>query len=211
MAKKRRKTKTKAKTTRKRKSTRRSKKKGWLGSLAPSAVKSGKPSAGEVLGKTATTVGTALAGMAGGMALGKYSFYTGLAVTGLGVYKRNPYLSVAGTAMMAAPVVKNASAPITTTVEGFDPKQVAMDAKERLVKGFKNFTEKITFKESDGMSGLYGNEPVTYYVNPYASGELPPGSMPDMSALDRVQEQIAMMNGGSSRTGFEDEESSIIY
>lgn len=209
MAKRRRKKSSKTKTRSRRKSVRRRKKKGWLGSLSPGRVRNAKPTIGQAVGKTALHVGTVVGGMAGGLILGKYSFYSGLLLTGLGVYRQNHYLALAGTGMMVAPKVKTTSPAPPVTMEGFDAKQVATEAKERVLKGFKDFSEKITFSKGEGMGGLYGNEPVTYYVNPYSSGQISPGSMPDMSALDRVQEQIAQMNGQSA--GYDDDEATRIY
>jgi hypothetical protein len=69
-------------------------------------------------------------------------------------------------------------------------KQIAEQAKDRVGTFFKNFSEKLYIKaEPTGTAGLAGEEQVTYFVNPYNAKEL------DMSAIDRIQEQIANMNG----------------
>ena len=88
---------------------------------------------------------------------------------------------------------KQASAATTETstesVEGFDIKQIASEAKDRVGTFFKNFGEKL-YLSKQTIAGLAGDDDnVTYFVNPYSNKEL------DMSAIDRVQEQIAQMNG----------------
>jgi hypothetical protein len=200
---------------------RRKKSKGFLGAITTTVSNPTQPkSIAETGAKTAIAAGSVLAGLVAGLAAGKYSFYSGVVVTGLGVFLRRPNLALAGLGMAVTPNVKtsadSASVAVTTTtdgatVSGIDVKQVATGAKDRITGYFKNFTEKITCKKSDGMSGL-GEEPVTYFVNPYASRQLPPGSL-DMSALDKVQEQIAMMSGGTNRgtAGFDEDISTMNF
>jgi hypothetical protein len=80
-------------------------------------------------------------------------------------------------------------------VDGFDMKQIAEQAKDRVGTFFKNFSEKLYISKAEptataGLAGENSEEQVTYFVNPYNnSKEL------DMSAIDRIQEQIANMNG----------------
>jgi hypothetical protein len=71
---------------------------------------------------------------------------------------------------------------------------MAEEAKDRVGTFFKNFSEKLYLNkaaEPSATNGLAGEgEQVTYFVNPYGNTkEL------DMSAIDRLQEQIATMNG----------------
>jgi len=85
--------------------------------------------------------------------------------------------------------VERAQTP-TESVEGFDMKQIASEAKDRVGTFFKNFGEKL-YLSKETIAGLAGDDDsnVTYFVNPYSKNEL------DMSAIDRIQEQIAQMNG----------------
>lgn len=74
---------------------------------------------------------------------------------------------------------------------------MAEEAKDRVGTFFKNFSEKLYLNKAaepsatNGLAGDQDGEQVTYFVNPYGNTkEL------DMSAIDRLQEQIATMNGG---------------
>lgn len=139
------------------------------------------------------------AGVAAGLgaAIGKHSFLVGLPVFGFGVYKGNNYISAAGLGMVMANGFQKAQAKTTAVsgIDGFDLKQIANDAKERVTTFFSNFSDKLYIppssppatvpEQSEATSGL--DDQVTYFVNPYPA-EL------DMSAIDRVQEQIAQMN-----------------
>ncbi len=60
---------------------------------------------------------------------------------------------------------------------------------------FKNFSEKLYIGNSEptpiaGLGGDNNEEQVSYFVNPYNNAK-----EIDMSAIDRIQEQIANMNG----------------
>lgn len=207
MAKKKRKTTKKQKSKAKGRGRGRGrKKKGFLSGITTAVNKANQPkTVGQTGVQTALAGGAMIAGLVAGLAAGKYSLYAGATLAGIGVFARKPYLSMTGLAMALSPNVKStASAAPAATVEGFDVKQIASDAKHRVGAYFKGFTEKLTFKPQSGMSGLAGDEAVTYFVNPYASRELPPGSL-DMSALDRVQEQIALMSTGSGKSRFDED------
>jgi hypothetical protein len=130
-----------------------------------------------------------------GAAIGKHSFFAGLPLTFLGVYKKNPYIIAAGIGLTISngfQIPATAATTQTTTegIDGFDIKKIATDAKNRVGTFFDNFKEKLYLpksKPSETTEGL-GDDQVTYFVNPYNNKEL------DMSAIDRVQEQIAQMN-----------------
>jgi hypothetical protein len=136
----------------------------------------------------------AIAAGGAGAALGKHSFIAGIPVTLIGVHKGNKYVIAAGLGLVLSNGFQkqgNAATSETTTesVEGFDIKQIASEAKDRVGTFFKNFGEKL-YLSKQTIAGLAGDDDnVTYFVNPYSNKEL------DMSAIDRVQEQIAQMNG----------------
>ncbi|HMV08144.1 MAG TPA: hypothetical protein PK325_01045 [Cyclobacteriaceae bacterium] len=136
----------------------------------------------------------AIAAGGAGAALGRHSFLAGIPVTLIGVHKGNKYVIAAGLGLVLSNgFQKQASAATTETstesVEGFDIKQIASEAKDRVGTFFKNFGEKL-YLSKQTIAGLSGDDDnVTYFVNPYSNKEL------DMSAIDRVQEQIAQMNG----------------
>jgi hypothetical protein len=133
----------------------------------------------------------AIAAGGAGAALGKHSLIAGVPVTLIGFHKKNPYLIAAGLGLTLSNgfQLANQAAPVQA-VEGFDMKQIAEQAKDRVGTFFKNFSEKLYI--SKPVEGLEGSDQVTYFVNPYNSAkEL------DMSAIDRVQEQIAQMNKGT--------------
>lgn len=138
----------------------------------------------------------AIAAGGAGAALGKHSLIAGVPITLFGIHKKNKYIVAAGLGLTLSNGFQPQShSPETTQgVEGFDVKQIASQAKERMGTFFKNFSEKLYLspKKEEHTSGLSGDEQVTYFVNPYANSEL------DMSALDRVQEQIANMSNGTS-------------
>jgi hypothetical protein len=136
----------------------------------------------------------AIAAAGAGAAIGKHSFFAGVPVIFLGAYKKNPYIVTAGVGLLLSNGFQKAvgaSTPATTQgIDGFDFKKIASDAKDRVGTFFENFKEKLYLpksKPAETTEGL-GEDQVTYFVNPYSNKEL------DMSAIDRVQEQIAEMN-----------------
>jgi hypothetical protein len=133
----------------------------------------------------------AIAAGGAGAAIGKHSFLAGIPVTLIGVHKQNKYVIAAGLGLvMSNGFQKQGTATETAStesVEGFDFKQISADAKDRVGTFFKNFGEKL-YLSKETIAGLAGDDDVTYFVNPYSKKEL------DMSAIDRIQEQIAQMN-----------------
>lgn len=139
----------------------------------------------------------AIAAGGAGAALGKHSLLAGIPVTLVGFHKKNPYIIAAGLGLTLSNGFQNQNKASIQGVDGFDFKQIAEEAKDRVGTFFKNFSEKLYLSkpaEPSATSGLAGDqkeEQVTYFVNPYnETKEL------DMSAIDRLQEQIASMNGG---------------
>jgi hypothetical protein len=138
----------------------------------------------------------AIAAGGAGAALGKHSLLAGIPVTLLGFHKNNPYIIAAGLGLTLSNGFQNQNKTTVQGVDGFDVKQIAAEAKDRVGTFFKNFSEKLYISKpaepsaTAGLSGGQGEDQVTYFVNPYNTKEL------DMSAIDRIQEQIATMNGG---------------
>lgn len=141
---------------------------------------------------------TAIAAGGAGAALGKHSLIAGVPVTLVGFHKKNPYIIAAGLGLTLSNGFQNQNKTATNVqgVDGFDLKQVAEGAKDRVGTFFKNFSEKLYLDKGEpsataGLAGDNKEDQVTYFVNPYNdSKEL------DMSAIDRIQEQIAAMNQG---------------
>lgn len=124
-----------------------------------------------------------------GAMIGKHSLVIGVPLAIIGVHKKNQYLMAAGLGVALSNGFQKAGETVQlTTMDGLDIKQIANDAKDRVTTFFKNFSEKLYLPqgntEGNVTSGL-GSDEVTYFVNPYSTQEL------DMSAIDRIQEQIA--------------------
>lgn len=139
----------------------------------------------------------AIAAGGAGAALGKHSLLAGIPVTLIGFHKKNPYVIAAGLGLTLSNGFQNQNKTAVQGVDGFDIKQIAEQAKDRVGTFFKNFSEKLYIAKAaeptatSGLAGENNEEQVTYFVNPYNdTKEL------DMSAIDRIQEQIAAMNGG---------------
>jgi hypothetical protein len=139
----------------------------------------------------------AIAAGGAGAALGKHSLLAGIPVTLIGFHKKNPYVIAAGLGLTLSNGFQNQNKATVQGVDGFDIKQIAEQAKDRVGTFFKNFSEKLYIAKAAeptataGLAGDQKEEQVTYFVNPYNdTKEL------DMSAIDRIQEQIAAMNGG---------------
>lgn len=142
---------------------------------------------------------TAIAAGGAGAAIGKHSLIAGIPLALIGYHRKNNYLMAAGLGLCLSNGFQNpnkTSAPVQG-IDGPDLKLIAEEAKDRVGTFFKNFSEKLYLSKAEPVtSGLEGNgnqEHVTYFVNPYNSAkEL------DMSAIDRIQEQIASMSKGTS-------------
>lgn len=151
----------------------------------------------ETVTKGGLVVLAAIAAGGAGAALGKHSLLVGVPVALLGFHKKNPYIIAAGLGLTLSNGFQNQNKASTVQgMDGFDVKQITAEAKDRVGTFFKNFSEKLylPIAEPSATNGLLGNdeERVTYFVNPYGTKDL------DMSAIDRVQEQIAEMNQGAT-------------
>lgn len=145
-----------------------------------------------------------IAGAAVGSALGKHSLLTSIPVAVVGVYKKNIYIIAASLGLALANGFQRSSSSVQG-VEGLDVKQITQDAKDRVKTFFENFKDKLylshtpvaapTQAATNGL-GEASEEQVTYFVNPYGNQPNTIADLPelDMSAIDRIQEQIAEMN-----------------
>ncbi len=139
---------------------------------------------------------TAIAAGGAGAAIGKHSLLAGIPLTFLGIHKRSKLLVALGLGLTLSNGFQkkgqSASTSITTSVEGFDLKQIGQDAKERVGTFFQNFSQKLYLPQpaTDQSTSGIGDEEVTYFVNPYNNGA---GDL-DMSELDKIQQQVAQMN-----------------
>jgi hypothetical protein len=205
-----RKTSAKKTPTKRRRRKSHSKHHGFFGTPA----KSGKKM---TLKDTLVEVGKYVLFVAGGSmigaAIGKPSLYLGLPVAVYAFYKKHHMLGAAAVAAMFTPVVV---APTGTSgyddMEGFDIKKFESDAKARLTTYFKSIGEKFylpkpksestTALKLQTVTGLNGNEEVSYFINPNNMGEAP-----DMSSLDKISENIAKLSAGGSTqvTGYDEE------
>jgi hypothetical protein len=153
--------------------------------------------------ETLIETGKYLAFVAGGgvlgAAIGKPSLYLGLPVALYAFYKKMPLLGAAAVSAMFTPVI----VPTTATsgyedMEGIDIKQLETDAKARLEAYFKGISDKLYLPKSTAnktlqpVTGLNGNEDAMYFINPNSMGEAP-----DLSRLDKIQEQIAQLSAGN--------------
>lgn len=131
----------------------------------------------------------AIAASGAGAAIGKHSLAAGVPIMFFGIHKKNPYIIAAGFGLTLSNGFQNPLKAQPTTTEGMDGlKEIAEQAKDRVGTFFKNFKEKLYLAPAAPTTtdGLGEDEQVTYFVNPYkGTGEI------DMSAIDRVQEEIA--------------------
>jgi len=142
-----------------------------------------------------------------GAAIGRASLIVGIPVTIFGAHKRNPYIVAAGVGLALANGFQKPTSGITG-VDGFDFKQATQDAKDRVRTFFENFKGKLYLPSStqtvvstqaatNGL-GEGTEEQITYFVNPYGnqpnSNDMAALPELDMSAIDRIQEQIAEMS-----------------
>ncbi|SKC47346.1 hypothetical protein [Ohtaekwangia koreensis] len=176
--------------------SRRSRKQGGLQGITQSV------SGSKLWGTTKEGVFQIVAAFGGvilGAAVGKHSLLLGIPVTVAGRYINNDYIAAAGLGMTVSNGFQNATKPLSGAdgVDGFDMKQIAQDAKDRVGKFFDNFKEKLYIPATDASSGEATNglgegDNVRYFVNPMNAKEL------DLSELDRIEQQVIAMNKGTS-------------
>src|SRR5436190_6491963 len=77
-----------------------------------------------------------------GAALGKHSLIAGTPLTFYGIHKDNPYIIAAGLGLTTSNGFQKPGKQ-TTSVNGFDMKQIAEEAKVRVGTFFQNFKEKL--------------------------------------------------------------------
>ena len=127
-----------------------------------------------------------------GAALGKYSGLGGLAIAGLGAWKKNMYATSLGAGMFLSTVPKAASTGTDGIAVG-EIDGISMESiKENTKNYFQTLASKLMLKSSEAVEGLNGEgeDEVTYFINPYTQS----ADKLDTRELDRIQEQIAQMN-----------------
>lgn len=170
----------------KRKKGKKNKKRGGLSGFT-GAVSKGK--ALDALKEAGLLLVAGIAGGGAGAAIGRNSSFLGIGTTLAGSYFKNQYLMAAGLGLAVSNVPATKSN--VSGVDGFDFKQIAQDAKDRVGQYFDNFKEKLYIPASGSTTnGLQGND-VKYFINPYSGNDL------DLSAMDRVEEHVAAMNQGT--------------
>ncbi|MFD0998692.1 hypothetical protein ACFQ21_05210 [Ohtaekwangia kribbensis] len=174
----------------KRKKGKKSKKRGGLSGITGAITK------GNNVDALKTAGGILLAGIAGGItaaAVGKISLLASIPVLFIGAKTENKFILAAGASLAVTSVVIKKPTSVSG-VDGFDFKQIAEDAKDRVGQFFENFKEKlyIPASKSEGTNGLYGGEQVKYFINPYNSND------DGMSELDRVNDDVLAMNEGTA-------------
>lgn len=191
------------KRNKKRKRTRRGNQ--ALGSIASAPAASGMEAHIATAKEGGLLIITAIASGFVGAALGRSSLIVGIPVTVYGVAKRSPYVVAAGLGLAVANGFQLAGRGVAG-VDGLDFKQMTQDAKDRVKTFFENFKDKLYLshtpaaatqtQEATNGIGDTNEEQVTYFVNPYGNQSNDVAALPelDMSAIDRIQEQIAEMN-----------------
>lgn len=171
----------------KRKKGKKSKKRGGLSGIT-AAVSKGK--ALNALKEAGLLLVAGIAGGGAGAAIGKNSLLLGIGTTLAGAYFDSKYVMAAGLGLAVSNVPATKSSNMSG-VEGFDLKQIAQDAKDRVGQYFDNFKEKLYIPaSSSSTNGLQGND-VKYFINPYSGNDL------DLSAMERVEQHVAAMNQGT--------------
>src|SRR6187549_700128 len=74
----------------------------------------------------------AIAAGGAGAALGKHSLLAGIPITLLGFHKKNPYIIAAGLGLTLSNGFQNQNTTTVQGVDGFDMKQIAEQAKDRV-------------------------------------------------------------------------------
>jgi hypothetical protein len=202
-------------------------KSGLFGVDQPTAEK-----AQRVFLETLKYLGVLVGGTATGVVLGKYSL-AGIPAGIIALIADKPTLAMLAFTAAAAPAIdleRQALPAVKVSetqagvqagtagfegMEGFDFKQFTDDAKARLHAYFMSLGEKLHLspkqttaaaaKALQTVQGLFGpDESVSYFLNPGTSGM---GEV-DLSALDKLQAQIAQANAANNQnlTGDQDEE-----
>ena len=131
----------------------------------------------------------ALGGNIVGAGLGNFSFWGGALVSGVGIMTRNLYVTAAGAGMLVNTIQKAPGA-----INGADDEMDGISiegAKTRVSHLFDSLKNKMMLQPpSEGVSGL-GENQVRYFTNPYETNR----SSLDLSELNRIQEQVARMDG----------------
>ena len=181
----------------KKKKKRRSGLNGVSAVLAPTKAENGGISSKQL----GISFAAALAGnMIGSIIFGKHVLLPSLALAGIGIARKNLYFTAAGAGMILSQVFPSTTpaAPATTNgiedgaMEGIDFKQITDGIKDRAGSYFNSFKEKLYLPapKDTPANGLNGNEKVDYFLSPSDQNlEL------DMSELDKVHQQVEMMNG----------------
>ncbi|HEY9048275.1 MAG TPA: hypothetical protein VIN08_20350 [Ohtaekwangia sp.] len=156
---------------------------------------------------------TAFGGSLLGAAVGRHSLLFGAPITIAGKYMDNDYLLAVGLGMSMSNGFQTPVKPLNgmDDANGFDVKQIAQDAKDRVGKFFENFKDKLYIPADDagdakqgaagassntGTNGLGASDNVQYFINPMSTKDL------DLSAMERVEQQVAALNRGTN--GIED-------
>jgi hypothetical protein len=170
----------------KRKKGKKSKKRGGLSGFT-AAVSKGK--ALNALKEAGLMLVAGIAGGGAGAAIGKNSLLLGIGTTLAGAYFDSKYVMAAGLGLAVSNVPATKTSNVSG-VDGFDFKQIAQDAKDRVGQYFDNFKEKLYIPAGSSTNGLQGND-VKYFINPYSGNDL------DLSAMERVEQHVAAMNQGT--------------
>ena len=159
----------------------------------------------DALKHTAAQLGLLLAGGALGAFFGRSSLYLSIPGIFVGNYKKNAHITSAAMGMALGGVIRMAVAPPSAQavpavngMEGFDAKTFIADGKERVTAFLHSLADSLYIipqaaPAASSLKGL-GEPDVTYFRNPYSQMN---GTI-DMSALDRLSEQVALLaNSGA--------------
>lgn len=131
----------------------------------------------------------ALGGNILGAGLGNFSFWGGALVSGVGIMTRNLYVAAAGAGMLVNTIQK-----VPGAMSGADDEMggISIDgAKTRVSHLFDSLKSKMMLQPpAEGVNGL-GDHETRYFTNPYETNK----SSLDLSELNRIQEQVARMDG----------------
>ena len=150
---------------------------------------------------------SAIAAGGAGAVIGKHSLLVGIPIAILGVHKQNKYITAAGIGLCLSNGFQKTvqGQPVATSVSGIEDDMHGFDMeqiKERVGNYFKNFSEKLYLPSQDIASKpvvqMSGTDQASFFLNPYTNTPSLEGDL-DLSQLDKVQAQIAQMNGTGER------------